>query len=225
MSEERSISVLDLILDTFILSVIWFLATIFTLGIGIGPATSAVYKVLFRTMRYEKSPDSLFEQFKEDFKSTLPNSIFMPLILLVLLGGALYLTTRTEDISLLIPLYVVAFESLIVLLYVFPALAVFKFENMKHAFKTTLLMANFHALTTFPALGLLVALVAAVYFVPYIWIVPLVAYFILSAKVFHKRFMVYVRRIERADAEEERQALEEKETQEEPKDRDTNSTE
>ncbi len=208
MNKEKNLSVLDLILDTFMLSVIWFLSTLLTLGFGLGPATSAVYKVLFRMFRYGERPESIFHQFKEDFKSTLPNSVFMTFLLLFLLGVSLYLSTLTTDLSLTIPLYVLAFESIIVLIYVFPALAVFKFENMKHAFKTTVLMANFHALTTFPALALLIILVGAVYFVPYIWIVPLIAYFILSAKVFHKRFMVYIRRIEKADAEEERQRAE-----------------
>ncbi|GEM_PF-1848374 len=192
----------DWAIDTLVLTILWFMASVFTLGFGLGAATGAVYKQQFRMIRYRDRPRDLFGEFRSDFKSTLPYSIVHTVVLAVLVAGLSFAFLAADDLVLRIVLAVAGFEAALSFIYGFPMLAVFKFESYGHFLKTATLVSNYHALTTFQALLLLLATVVISVILPWIWLFVLVAYFIFSAKVLHRTLFPYIRRIEKADAQD-----------------------
>ncbi|MFW6298450.1 MAG: hypothetical protein ACOC14_02100 [Bacillota bacterium] len=198
MKSENRETPKEFFIETLMLSLHFMLFSVVTIGLGAGGALAAMYKGLFRTLKEQPRSKTRSEQFKEDFLSTMPESLFA-LIVLGALGFSAYTLLTLTDASFMIRLGggFLAFETVLISAYIFPALAVFKFPSMLHAFRTALLMSHFHVLLTLKLAGaFIIAFLGAFELTLFLLPFSIVLYAYLSSKALHPVFMHYVKRIE-----------------------------
>lgn len=202
----------ELILETVRLFLFWALFSVATLGLATGAALSSMYKGLFKMFKgKDRTPTSL-RRFKKDTLFILSQSL-KAMVILGGLGFAAYTLLTLKDVSFFIRLGggFLAFETVLVGTYIFPALAVFKFPTTLHVFMTSLLMSHFHVMTTLKIAGVFViAFIGAIELTLYLLPLSIILYVFLSAKALHPTFMHYVNRIQDAqseDSDEEAAAL------------------
>ncbi|MFW5892912.1 MAG: hypothetical protein ACOCU5_01395 [Bacillota bacterium] len=193
----------ELMRETLRLSLYTVLFSVATLGLGTGSALAAMYKGLFKTLKEHKRPATPFARFIKEARFTM-NQGLKALLFLVGLGlGAILLLSWT-DASFLIRLFggFLAFETVLLAAYIFPALAVFKFPTVLHVFTTAFLMSHYHVVTTIKvALVLALVFFGAFELTPYLLPLAFILYAFLSAIALYPMFMHHAKRIEHAKGE------------------------
>jgi len=198
--EKRNYTTTQMFFDSVILALLALVIGVLSAGILLGSSISAYYKTLFKAKRYDEKPDRLVKTFFDHLQSTMPQSIFAMIVIYLLAAASIFLIIQFDDTASRILFYFILFEIGIVTLYLFPALAVFKFDGLVHLFKTVGLMANFHFFTTVKVLVPLALLtVLVIYGSPYLLVVNLIVFLFISVFPFHQTFMIYITRIEKAD--------------------------
>jgi len=204
MTQPRNYPYTKMFLDAIVLTLFVIITTVLSLGLLLGSSLSAYYKTLFRAKRFDTRAEHLLKQYIEDLKSTIPASIIMMVIIYIVFASLIFLINTFDDQGSQLLFYFMLFETVIITLYFFPSLGIFKFENIPHAFKTLGLMANFHFFTTIKALVPFALLaLSVIYISPYLIFLALTFYLFISIFSFHKTFMVYVQRIETEPKEDE----------------------
>lgn len=186
----------DIRFDTAILYCLVLASTLLTLGIGTLSALSAAYKALFRRLKTGGDETDRVNTFIRDMKKTLPESVIVFIVIILVTFGAVYLL-RLNDTSYRVIGLIVILESLIVLFYGAAGLALFNYKRVVFVFKTALLMGHLHVLTSAKLFAGLVFTAAIAYLLnPFIIILvfPFIIY--TTAHAFHPVFKIYTDRIE-----------------------------
>lgn len=180
-------------LITVELTLIWTLVSLLSLGLLLGPATVALYHILFHLIHNNKRPDNLIVRFKKSLTISLPQSVIFTLFSLGLMLLLYYIIFQIEQTFVIILIYFLFLEILLMLLFAFPIMALFKQKRLKTLFKTSFFIANIHGLTSILMVLLLVLMgLLAWGFHPLIIIVYLPLYFYLSAALYRRVLVQYI---------------------------------
>lgn len=186
----------DIRFDTAILYLLILASTLLTLGIGTMAALSASYKALFRRLETEGDETDRVNTFIRDMKQTLPESVIVWLVLVLVSIASVFMFTTGETTTIIIGV-VLVIESLIVLFYGAAGLALFNYKRVIFVFKTALLMGHLHMLTSAKLFAGLIFTAAFSYLLnPFIILLvfPFILY--VSAHAFYPVFRIYIKRIE-----------------------------
>ena len=176
--------------DIVLVGILW---TIFSLPmITIGATTTALYYVCTKknSGRDEYIFKGFLRSFKKDFAKS--SSIFALLVFvffMVWLNINLLPTMNWGELSIVVyvALYFMLIQAIFVTMYVFPLVSRFELSVLG-ALKSAFFMSNKHLIVTFTNLALLIALVYASIFLPFLIILTMGFYIYLSSFLFVKVF-------------------------------------
>ena len=186
----------NILADIMILSLIWWVLSIFSLGILAGATTSSLFYVT--TRRVTDRDGYLFRDFFKSFKANFKQSTLAWLII-VLVGAVLYVNiTQMSNLDMppamrliLWPFQIVFFIELILnTLYVFVIIARFDMK-LKDTFKTAFYMVHRHLLSTGMLVILLIGGFMAADYYPLFYIILPGCYAYITSLVFIKIFKKY----------------------------------
>ncbi len=176
------------------LTVLWFLLGILSLGLLIGPATAAFYKIMFHVNHTDRIPQKPVHQYFRSIKHTLKDGILVFILAVALFALIYYLYTLATSTWQYVLVYFIGFEALIVTLYTFPILALFKANNIFIHIKTAFLLANLHAFSSLLLVFMIgVMVLASFLYSPITLIFLILPYLFGSATVFHRVLSFYIK--------------------------------
>ncbi len=162
---------------------LWVLFSFLGILITFGAASCAMFRVVFQTFK-TKEPTNVMRLFSRSFKENLIISTLVWLILVALFIPLylMYLYAVDSGKSVFLVLSIVGFYQLLVIfIFSFPLIAVFKTKNNLQMIKNILIMANSNLLTNIKLIGSLAFSVFLVLYVHQVLIVlaiPLYAFLI-----------------------------------------------
>jgi len=147
--------------DIVYLNFLWLLASFFGLLITFGASTSAMFRVAFQILK-TKEPTNVFMLFVSSFKENFKESTLVWFIL-VLLGAPIYMMynyaiNESQDILMIMAIFA-SYEWIIMMIYIFPTIAIFKTKHLSQLIKNVLLMSNMNMWTNIKLLGSLAVLI------------------------------------------------------------------
>lgn len=159
-----------MLFDLILLNIIWLLCVVFTLGIGTGAATTALFysidKSIIRENGYTFS--GFFKSFKANFlQATLIWIILAVSYAVVLINlFVLDLENIPFGIVLIVVNWFVLYQLLILTIYVFPLISKVEIGNTKQYLITAFKLANGHVLASLACLFLVFSTCYLQYVVP-----------------------------------------------------------
>ncbi len=180
-------------LITLELTLMWALVSLLSLGLLLGPATVALYHILFHLIHSNKRPDNLVLRFKKSLTMSLPQSVIFTLLSLGLMLLLYAVIFQIETTFLIILIYFIFLEILLMLLFSFPIMALFKHDKMRILLRTSFLIANMHGLTSILVVLLLVIMGLLAWAIhPLIIAIYLPLYFYLSTALYKRVLIQYI---------------------------------
>jgi len=151
--------------DIVYLNFLWLLASFFGLLITFGASTSAMFRVAFQILK-TKEPTNVFKLFVSSFKDNFKESTLVWFIL-VLLGAPIYMMyhyaiNENQDILMIMAIFA-SYEWVIMMIYIFPTIAVFKSKHLGQLIKNVLLISNVNMWTNVKLLGSLALLILLIF--------------------------------------------------------------
>jgi len=151
--------------DIVYLNFLWLLASFFGLLITFGASTSAMFRVAFQILK-TKEPTNVFRLFFLSFKDNFKESTLVWFIL-VLLGAPIYMMyhyaiNENQDVLMIMAIFA-SYEWVIMMIYIFPTIAVFKSKHLGQLIKNVLLMSNMNMWTNMKLLGSLAVLILLIF--------------------------------------------------------------
>lgn len=141
--------------DVIFNNILWFFISLFGLLITFGAATTAMFRVSNQILK-SKEPTNVLPLFLSSFKENFKESTLVWLIL-VLFGVPIYVMYHyalSEGITWLLIIAIVAsYQWILIFLYIFPTMAIFKTSSIFVLFKNVFLLANANLFVTFKVLG------------------------------------------------------------------------
>ncbi len=175
------------------LTVLWILTIILSLGLLIGPATAALYKLMFHAWHTHELPSRTITQYKLSVKLTLKDGVIFSIIYAALIALLVYLYFQAATTAQFVFIYFFGFEILLLSLYTFPIISIFKMPSMKAQFKAVFMIGNLHAFTSITLIAMLAVLFTlSVLYTPVILILLLPAYMLMSSYLYYKVLVFYV---------------------------------
>lgn len=192
---------LSVFADLIILTIIW---TICSLPIiTVGAATTGMYYVLTRLLSDREG--YITKDFFKSFRQNFIQATFLTIMFLAAGWLVYFNVTHLQTSSMLLPVqFVLCYEIIITMIYVFPLLSRFEMKTFQLV-RTACFMANRHLLTTFTCIILFIALVAVCFYQPMLIVICAGVYGWLTSLMFMKLFRKYLpdmdRDIEHTNAE------------------------
>ncbi len=175
------------------LTVLWLVTIVFSLGLLIGPATAAVYKLMFHAWHTNELPTNTVTQFKLSVKLTLKEGISFSLIYGAILAFLVFLYFQASSTAQFVVIYFLGFEVLLLSLYTFPIIAIFKMPSMKAQFKAVFMIGNLHAFSSIALIAMIAIIVtSSILYSPFMLLVLWPLYMLLSSYLYYKVLVFYV---------------------------------
>lgn len=181
-----------LLADLIILTILWIICSIPI--VTIGASTTALYYVTTRQLSNREGyvTKDFFKSFKQNFFEATAVTIIVGVLLSVIYVNLRFFNPDTTiNIIIYLIQYVILYEILIFVIYVFPVLSRFDLK-LGALIRTSIFMANRHLLTTITCAILFVALVMILKNWGILIILCAGAYAILTSLMFMKLFRKYV---------------------------------
>ncbi|MBR6400071.1 MAG: YesL family protein [Firmicutes bacterium] len=174
--------------DILVLTLLWTVCSIPL--ITIGASTTAMYYVLTRLLSGREGYIS-----KDFFKSFRQNFIQATFLTLLIFGAAWLIYFNIANLqkgSLLLGVqFVLCYELIIVIIYIFPVLSRFNMKSFQ-LIQTCIFMANRHLLTTITCFVLFISFIALCMYQPFLIVVAAGFYGWLTSLMFMKLFRKYL---------------------------------
>ncbi len=178
---------------TLNLFIIWLLISTLSLGLLFGPASVALYHILFHLIRSNKRPENLFLRFKKSLVASLPTSFIYTLLMTIILLSLYYTIYEFEPSLITILVYILFLELTLMLLVAFPLMAVFKHHSLTHLITMAFLMSNVHALSSILIVLMLLTMGFLAWLLhPLTLLLSLPIFFYLSAWLYQRMFNHYI---------------------------------
>ena len=174
--------------DILVLTLLWTVCSIPL--ITIGASTTAMYYVLTRLLSGREGYIS-----KDFFKSFRQNFIQATFLTLLIFGAAWLIYFNIANLqkgSLLLGVqFVLCYELIIVIIYIFPVLSRFNMKSFQ-LIQTCIFMANRHLLTTITCFVLFISFIALCMYQPFLIVVAAGFYGWLTSLMLMKLFRKYL---------------------------------
>ena len=174
--------------EVLILTILWTVCSIPI--ITMGAATTGMYYVFTRLLSGREGYVS--RDFFKSFKQNFVQATFLT-ILLLFAAWIIYINiTNLQTDSFFLPVqFVLCYELIITLIYIFPVLSRFEMKTFQ-LIRTCIFMANRHLFTSFTCLILFIAFVALCMYQPFLIVVAAGFYAWLTSLMFMKLFRKYL---------------------------------
>ena len=174
--------------EVLILTILWTVCSIPI--ITMGAATTGMYYVFTRLLSGREGYVS--RDFFKSFKQNFVQATFLT-ILLLFAAWIIYINiTNLQTDSFFLPVqFVLCYELIITLIYIFPVLSRFEMNTFQ-LIRTCIFMANRHLFTSFTCLILFIAFVALCMYQPFLIVVAAGFYAWLTSLMFMKLFRKYL---------------------------------
>ena len=174
--------------DMLILTLLWTVCSIPI--ITLGASTTAMYYVLTRLLSGREGYIS-----KDFFKSFKQNFLQATFLTILILGAAWLIYFNIANLqtgsALLGVQFVLCYELIIVIIYIFPVLSRFEMKSFQLIW-TCIFMANRHLLTTITCFVLFVAFIGLCMYQPFLIVIAAGFYGWLTSLMFMKLFRKYL---------------------------------
>ena len=186
-------------MDVVFANFLWILASLFGIFVTLGAATTAMFKVIYQIMTYDE-PTSVVAEFKKSFKDNfwLSTALWMVLALLGVSLYFMYVYALSNQLDVLLLFAIIgSYQWIVVFIYAFPMIAIFKTDKPLTMIKNILLMANINLWTNIKVIGSLAAIFILVVFIhPAFLVIAIGLYGFLVSFHLKKQFEPYIKKLE-----------------------------
>ncbi|MGI6359449.1 MAG: DUF624 domain-containing protein [Acholeplasmatales bacterium] len=181
--------------DILYASFLFLLTTFLTLGLAFGASLTALMRVSFQSCN-EKEPNYVFKLYFKSFKESFKEATILFVILLVV-GISLAFSWHyalNKDISWLIVILIVAsYEWLVIFIFGFSIISLFKSKNIFYLFKNIFLLANGSILLNIILLGSILVIIYLVFVWSFFIVLTPMLYALLVSFQLNKRFSPFIK--------------------------------
>lgn len=159
-----------MVFDLFLLNLLWFLCVIFTLGIGTGAATTALFYVVDKSIIREKGYvlSNYFKSFKSNFLRATLTWVLLAIAFAIIIVNLFFVNLKALPFAMVIQVvnYGAFIQLVFISIYIFQLIARVEIKTTKDYFLTAFKLANRHVLSSFICVIILVTTAILIYMFP-----------------------------------------------------------
>ena len=191
-------SIIHVVTDVMLLSMLVFFTSILGLFITTGASLTAGFDVMFK-LHDQNRATYVFKEFKDSFSKNFMQSTITFLVI-SLIGVGLFFAfnyaTNTSNTVLLVSVYVALIELALFVSFYFPILAIFESPSYFQTIKNAVIMLHGHIKVSVRMLGTIVVIVYLVFNVHSLFLflgIPIYLYF--NTFIIKNTFQIYIDKI------------------------------